>query len=104
MSAKLQARIVIAVGLELRAVRVNEHDLPAHPARKRPCLLVYGISQLLDRSLHTFPSRGTYVRTFVENARDGDARYTGCLGNIIDRRTSLSHARRLAIDSTVRNG
>src|SRR3954453_19323785 len=102
--AKLKAGIVIAVGLELGTMGVDEHDLPAHPARKRPRLLVHGIAELLDRTANSLPCFGPNVRAICQNTRDRDTRNASGVGDVIDSRILPRHARRLASISTLRNG
>jgi hypothetical protein len=102
--AKLQARIVIAVRLKLRAMGMDEHDLPAHPTGERSRLLIDRITKFLDRALHTLARFGPHIRAIVEHSRNGDARDTGRLGDIVNCRVAFRHARRLASVSTVRNG
>ena len=92
--------IVIAVRLELGAVGMDQHDLPAHPARKRPRLLVDRIAELLDRAPNSLPRFRPNIRAIVEHSRNGDARDAGRLGDIVDRRVSPRHARSLASVST----
>src|SRR6476469_6829648 len=102
--AKLKAGIVITVGLELGTMGVDEHDLPAHPARQRPRLLVHRIAEILDSTANPLAGFRANVCAIVQNTRDRDTRDASGPGDIIDRRILPRHARNLATVSTLRNG
>jgi hypothetical protein len=77
-------------------VRVDQHDLPDRPARKRPRLLVHRIAERLDRALHALAGFGANVGAVVEHARDRDPGDPGGPGDIVDCRVALHRARRVA--------
>ena len=69
---------------------VDQHDLPARPARQRPRLLIDRIAELLDRAANSLPRFRPHVRAIVQHARNGDARDARGLGDIIDGRICAS--------------
>ncbi len=91
--AELEAGMIIAVGLALGVVGMDQHDLAPGAAGQRARLLVDRIAELLDRAAHALAGFGAHVLAIVENARHGHPRHPGRFGDIVDGEALPGHAR-----------
>ena len=82
--SKFKPRMIVAVGLPLWIVRVNEQDRSTCAAGQGAGLLVDRIAKLFDRAMHLLASLGADILLIVEHARHGHSGDSGRPRNVID--------------------
>ena len=102
--SKLKTRMIIAVGLALEVVGVDQQNRSACSARQCARLLIDRIAKRLDRPANLFTRLGPNILLVVQHARDGNSCYTSRLRDIVDGRLARTHARKVTSVRCGRNG
>ena len=101
--SELQARMIVAVRLAVRIVRVDEKDRSIGSAGERARLLVDRITQGFDRATDFFTCLRPNILFVVQHSGHGHPGDPCSFRHIVDGEFARAHARRLASALPLRN-